>query len=309
MSNTQLDPTSEAKPNYDRSTQDVGNVLGMEHVNLAITDRDIADRFYISGLGFTRDPYIDLGIYGTTWVNLGSQQMHLMHTDRAQRFRGRIGLVVPDPDAVIGRLDRLVNRVPTVAETQVAHTTVDGHLMVTGPWGNQFRIHGPDEIPGFTIGMPYLEIDIEGGRAPSVAAFYQTIMGCPTRLDDDGDGSTAVATVGLHQELRFCETTDPIPEYDGHHIAVYLNDFSGPYDQLMAKDLITIETDENEYRFVDIVDLESGEVCTKLEHEVRSMYHPMFGRALINRDARQGLGRRYRKGLDTEPGLHQGGVG
>ncbi|MCP4228289.1 MAG: hypothetical protein GY773_33480, partial [Actinomycetia bacterium] len=120
MADTQLDPT----PDYDRSSQDVGNVLSMEHVNLAVTDRDVADRFYISGLGFTHDPYIDLGIFGTTWANLGSQQMHLMLTDRAQRFRGRIGLVVPDPQAVIKRLDQLLNRVPTVAETQLAHTLV-----------------------------------------------------------------------------------------------------------------------------------------------------------------------------------------
>ncbi|MCP3989916.1 MAG: hypothetical protein GY724_12630 [Actinomycetia bacterium] len=302
MADTQLDPT----PDYDRSSQDVGNVLSMEHVNLAVTDRDVADRFYISGLGFTHDPYIDLGIFGTTWANLGSQQMHLMLTDRAQRFRGRIGLVVPDPQAVIKRLDQLLNRVPTVAETQLAHTLVDDDLVVTGPWGNQFRIHGPNEIAGFTIGMPYVEVDVEVGRAPAIATFYQTILGCPTRLEDD---STAVVAVGLHQELRFCETDAPIIDFDGHHIAVYLNNFSGPYDQLKSRDLITIETDENEYRFTDIIDLDSGEVCTKLEHEVRSMYHPMFGRALVNRDVRQGLGRRYRKGLDTEPGLHQGGVG
>lgn len=313
MTNTQLGSTRATTPDYDRTTQDVGNILGVEHVNIAITDRDVADRFYVSGLGFTRDPYIDLGIRGTTWVNLGSQQMHLVHSDQAQRFRGRIGLVVPDPEGVVRRLDHLLSRVPMVAETQLAHSIVDGQLMVTGPWGNQFRIHGPDEIPGVDIGMPYLEIDIEPGRAAGVASYYQSIMGAPTRLEpasaDGGRGPTAIVSIGLHQELRFCETHDPIADYDGHHIAVYLSNFSGPYDELMARNLITRETDENEYRFIDIVDPDTGDVCSKLEHEVRSMYHPMFGRALVNRDANQGLGPQYRKGRDAEPGLHQGGVG
>ena len=295
---------------YDRSTQDVGNVLGMEHVNLAITDRDLADRFYVSGLGFTRDPYIDLGLYGTTWVNLGSQQLHLVHAEQAQCFRGRMGLVVPDPEAVVRRLDRLLQRVPLVADSAAAYDQTDDRLTVTCPWGNTFRLHGPGEIPGFTIGIPYVEVDIEPGRAAGVAAFYQTILGAPTTTGTSDDGATNVTvSVGRHQEIRFQETSRPIADYDGHHIAVYLNNFSGPYDQLLDRDLISLETDETEYRFIDIVDPANGEVCSQLEHEVRSMFHPMFGRSLVNRDAGQGLGQRYRQGQDTEPGLHQGGVG
>jgi hypothetical protein len=222
-----------------------------------------------------------------------------------------MGLVVPDPDGVVGRIDQLLSRIPMMAGTELAHARIDGQLMVTGPWGNQFRIHGPDEIPGVAIGMPYLEIDIPPGRADGVAAFYHTILGAPTRIEttDGGHGPTAIVTIGLHQELRFCETHDPIIDYDGHHIAIYLSNFSGPYDQLNARGLISRETDENEYRFIDIVDPDTGEACTQLEHEVRSLHHPMFGRALINRDVNQGLGRQYRKGRDTEPGLHQGGLG
>jgi catechol 2,3-dioxygenase-like lactoylglutathione lyase family enzyme len=320
MTNTQLDPTTQTapsptasekpKPDYDRTTQDVGNVLGMEHVNLAVTDRDLADRFYVSALGFTRDPYIDLGLYGTTWVNLGSQQFHLIHGSEPQVFRGRIGLVVPDPEAVVRRLDRLLNRVPIVAESQAAYDNSDGQLTVTCPWGNTLCVHGPDDVPGFGIGMPYVEVDVEPGRAGGIAAFYQTILGSPASVETGDDGATrAIVEVGLHQQIRFRETTDPIADYDGHHIAIYLHDFSSPYDQLVDRNLISLETDENEYRFIDIVDPGSGDVLTRLEHEVRSMFHPMFGRALVNRDANQGLGRRYRRGQDTQPGLHQGGVG
>lgn len=309
MTEANLD-TQPTEPTYDRTTQDVGNVLGLEHVNLTVPDRDLAERFYVTGLGFTRDPYMDLGLYGITWVNLGSQQMHLIHTPQAQRFRGRIGLVVPDLDAVTRRLDRLRDRVPLVSESLVAHTMVDDRLVVTGPWGNTFVVHGPDELEGWAIGMPYLEIDVAPGRAAGIADFYRDILGAPVTVGANGNGITqAVVAVGLHQEIRFMETADPIADYDGHHIAVYLANFSGPYRQLQERGLISRETDQSEYRFTDIVDPATGEVGTVLEHEVRSMHHPMFGRALINRNADQGLGQRYHKGHDTVPGLHQGGVG
>jgi len=301
-------PAAAAAADYDRAGQDVGNILGLEHVNLTITDRDLANRFYVSGLGFTYDPYIDLGSFGTTWVNLGSQQMHLVHAPQAQRLRGRVGLVVPDPEAAIRRLDRMMERVPEVADSAVGHTMSNGELLVTGPWGNTFRLHGPDEIEGFELGMPYVEMDIEPGRAAGVAAFYAEVMGSPTVIETD-PAPTAVVAAGRRQQIRFRETDKPISDYDGHHIAIYLNNFSRPYDELLGRGLITRETDENEYRFTDIVDPENGEPCAVIEHEVRSMFHPMFGRELVNRQAGQGLGRRYRQGHDTQPGLHLSGLG
>ena len=50
-----------AQPKYDRKTQDVGNIIGMEHVNVTVPDQELALRFYISGLGLTRDPYMMVG--------------------------------------------------------------------------------------------------------------------------------------------------------------------------------------------------------------------------------------------------------
>lgn len=294
---------------YDRSSQDVGNVLGLEHVNLVITDRDIADRFYISALGFTRDPYVDLGMFGTTWVNLGSQQLHLVHGSEPQVFRGRIGLVVPDPESVARRLGRLIERFPGIGDSKAACEERSGHLVVTCPWGNEFLVHGPDEIDGFAIGMPYVEVDIEPGRAAGAAAFYRQIFDAPATVEERDGATTAVVSVGRHQEIRFRETGEPLADYDGHHVAVYLQNFSGPYDHLRSRQLVTRETDDHEYRFQDIVDPESGAVCAVIEHEVRSMFHPMFARELVNRDPNQGLGTRYRQGRDAEPGLHQSGLG
>ena len=61
---------------YDRRQQDVGNILMLEHVNVRVPDQRLATAFYIQGLGFTRDPYIMVGIENM-WINMGQTQFHL----------------------------------------------------------------------------------------------------------------------------------------------------------------------------------------------------------------------------------------
>ena len=55
----------------------------LEHVNVTVPDQGLAALFYVTGLGFTRDPYIDFGTFNM-WVNLGEQQFHL--PSRMPRF-------------------------------------------------------------------------------------------------------------------------------------------------------------------------------------------------------------------------------
>ena len=75
--------------NFDRQKEDVGNVQLLEHVNVTVPDQSLAALFYVTGLGFTRDPYIDFGNLNM-WVNLGDQQFHLP-TSSAQVLRGKAG--------------------------------------------------------------------------------------------------------------------------------------------------------------------------------------------------------------------------
>jgi hypothetical protein len=84
--------------------------------------------------------------------------------------------------------------------------------------------------------------------------------------------------------MIFTETDAPIPEYDGHHVAIYMANFSGPHAFLKEHGLVTEESDRYQYRFQAIIDPDSGETLTELEHEVRSMSHPMFHRPLVNRN-------------------------
>ena len=62
--------------------------------------------------------------------------------------------------------------------------------------------------------------------------------------------------------------------------------------------LITQEVNDYEYRFKDIVDLDTREVLFTVEHEVRSQTHPLFGRPLVNRNPAQ-TNSNYRPGHDA----------
>ena len=76
---------------FDRSAEDLGNIVGLEHVNLQIEDQGRATLFYISGLGLTRDPFMMTSI-DNMWVNVGRSQFHLIDGHAAASARpGRSG--------------------------------------------------------------------------------------------------------------------------------------------------------------------------------------------------------------------------
>jgi hypothetical protein len=125
-----------------------------------------------------------------------------------------------------------------------------------------------------------LDFDVPPGSAEGIARFYNEIMEAPAQA---GEGRATVS-VGRNQRLFYTETKKPIPEYDNHHIQIYIADFSGPYKKLLERGLITMETDAHEWRFQWIVDPKDGRKLFQIEHEVRSMKHPLFGRPLVNRN-------------------------
>src|SRR5262252_4487587 len=86
-------------------SEDVGNIVSLEHVNTRIPDQSLATLFYIVGLGFTRDPYMNVGLTNM-WINIGEQQFHLP-TGQPQVLRGHTGLVVPDLQALSERLSSI----------------------------------------------------------------------------------------------------------------------------------------------------------------------------------------------------------
>jgi catechol-2,3-dioxygenase len=254
---------------FDRAVDDVGNLVEIGHVNVNVTDQQAATDFYVTDLGLTRDPYLMTGT-NNMWVNIGRHQFHLPTADRGQRLHGVTGLVVPDLDELRRRL----------AKAKAPVTEVDGGIEVCSPWGNRIRAHAPHPRFGpVTLALAYVEHDVPAGTAQPIADFYREIIGAPATVAD----RVARVRAGW-QELVFRESNAPIPAYEGHHIQIYLADFSTPHRKLLERGLITTENNAHEYRFTDITALQGGHVHFVLEHEVRSLRHPLFGRPLVNRD-------------------------
>jgi len=268
---------------FDRTAEDVGNIVEFGHVNVRVPDQRLATLFYIMGLGLTRDPYLVVGV-DNMWVNAGSCQFHLP-TGPAQVVRGTVGLVVPDLGALRARLDAVA---PRLAGTCFAWYDAVNAIDLTCPWGNRLRVHAPDARFGrITLGMPYVEVDSPPGSSPAIARFYREVLHGLAGTGEDARGRFARVAAGLTGAIVFRETDRGQPDYDGHHIQISLADFSGPHRRLLARGLVSEESNEHQYRFQDVVDPASGDVLATIEHEVRSMRHPMYGRALTNRNAGQ----------------------
>jgi len=284
---------------YDRTRQDLGNIVLLEHVNVTIPDQRLATIFYVSGLGLTRDPYLMTGV-DNMWVNVGRSQFHLPSRG-VQVLRGRVGIVLPDLAALERRLRDVA---PLLAETRFSWERREGHIEATCPWGNRYRCHAPAPEFGDTeLAIAYVELDVPPGSAPGIARFYREFLGARAALNSGPGGAAAVVSTGAEQQLRFCETAAPLAEYDGHHVQVYIADFSGPHRRLLERGLVTEESGEYQYRFRDIVDPAGGKRLFTLEHEVRSLTHPLYARPLVNRNAAQN-NHEYVRGHDAFRGTY-----
>jgi hypothetical protein len=277
---------------YDRAAEDLGNIVALEHVNLQIESQELGTLFYVSGLGLTRDPYM-MTSTDNMWVNVGASQFHLI-TGTPQHLRGRVGLVIPGRAALLQRLERL--RGP-LAGTRFAFSERDDHVETTCPWGNTILVHEPSRFGRLQLGMPYVVFDVPPGAAPAIADFYRRIFETDAAVDETGGMPAARISVGPSQELVFRETAGELPAYDGHHIQVYVANFSRPHRRLLERDLITEESNPYQYRFETIVDLATGKPLFKIEHEVRSMTNPLYARPLVNRNPAQN-NRNYVPGRD-----------
>src|SRR6266567_4635391 len=265
---------------FDRAAEDLGNSIHLEHVNVQVPDQRLATLFYIAGLGLTRDPYLMVSDTNM-WVNVGRSQFHLPSGD-AQVLRGHTGIVISGRQALLDRLASVAKKLDGTAFSFSVH---NDYVEATCPWGNRVRCYEPDaeRFGRITLGIPYVEFDVPVGTAKGIAAFYPEIMQVSSKVTN-GDATVARVQMGKDQYLQFRETDRPQPAFDGHHVQMYIADFSGPYRKLLARDLISREDNRYQYRFCDIVELESGKPLFTVEHEVRSATHPMFMRPMVNRN-------------------------
>jgi hypothetical protein len=283
---------------FNRSAEDTGNIVHLEHVNVTVPDQLLATRFYVSALGLTRDPYLMTGV-DNMWVNAGATQFHLPD-GKAQRLRGTVDLVMPGRQAL---LDRLRAQADGLAGTAFGFEAQADHIALCCPWGNRLRVFEPDNTRfGATrLGIVQVEFEVPRGTADGIARFYRELLAAHATVSPDAAGAVcARVAVGKAQTLAFRETATELPAYDGHHLQIYVADFSGPHRRLNELGLVSEESDQHQYRVLDITDPRTGVACFRLEHEVRSMTHPLFKRPLVNRNPQQS-NRGYRPGADSFP--------
>ncbi len=262
---------------FDRAGETIGNSVELQHVNLRVPDQALATAFYITGLGLTRDPYLMTGL-DNMWANVGVSQFHLP-TGPAQVLRGVVGLVTPSRELLLHQLHRARR---WLEGTRFAFAEAEGHVEVTCPWGNRMRVHAPDaeRFGRIGLGIPYVQLDAAPGTLPGIARFYDRVIGAPSAMRD---GALHVL-VAPSQHLVYRETEAPQPAFDGHHIQLAFADFGGVHARLAERGLISREDSPHQYRFIDIVDPEDGRLLFQVEHEIRSMTHPLFRRPLVNRN-------------------------
>ncbi len=283
---------------FDRTSEDLGNVVDLGHVNVTVMDQCIATAYYITGLGLTRDPYLMTGT-NNMWANVGRSQFHLPTRPEAQVVQGITGLVVPDREALLARLDGVKDE---LKDTQFDFKETNDAVETTCPWGNRVDCHAPDpeRFGRMALGMAYIEFDVPIGSAAGIDRFYREIFGAASSMSERKGAPCAEVQAGEKQFLYFREVETPRVPYDDNHIQFYINDFSGPYNKLLERGLIYQESNQHQYRFKDIVDPDNGEVVYTLDHEVRSMGHPMYARPLVNRNPAINL-RAYDPGREGQP--------
>jgi catechol-2,3-dioxygenase len=222
---------------FNRAAEDLGNSIHLEHVNVQVPDQRLATLFYVSGLGLTRDPYL-MTSEDNMWVNAGRSQFHLP-SGEPQVLRGYTALVISGRKALLERLASVASRLEGTKFTFKEH---NDYVEAICPWGNRVRCYEPDadRFGRITLGIPYVEFDVPMGSAKGICDFYPKIMGMPARLEN-GDDAIASVEVGKNQHLKFRETSRPQAEYDGHHVQIYITNFSGPHRALAERNLIFSE--------------------------------------------------------------------
>ncbi len=278
---------------FDRAAEDLGNSIHLEHVNVTIPDQRIASLFYGAGLGLTRDPFM-MAADTNMWMNAGRSQFHLPSGD-PQVLRGHTGLVIPGRGALLNRLSGVQKR---LEGTKFGFSEHNDHVEAMCPWGNRYRVYEPDaaRFGRINLGIPYVEFDVPVGTAKGIVNFYRQMIDVPATVMN-GDGTTARVTVGKQQYMQFRETDKPQPEYDDHHVQIYVVNFSGPYKRLGERGLVSKEDNQYQYRFRDLIDPDTGKHLFTIEHEVRSLTHPMCLRQLVNRNPAV-TNRNYAAGYD-----------
>lgn len=172
----------------------------------------------------------------------------------------------------------------------------------TETWQDVAKRFGRDTTD--CLGIDYVEFNCPMGTAEKISLFYDAVLDattCTSALRGTNDGGKyAIIALGnvdengrADQSLLFRETSQEIPPYDGHHIAIYVGESAADFEQAFRNaetaGIVWVNprfSDKTEniqgarkwkqFRFKDIIDMKTGEKIYELEHEMRSIEHESF---------------------------------
>lgn len=214
------------------SSLDLHGIMWMEHINLIVGKKELAEYFYLDVLGLTRDG-------GKSFhVNLGQQQFHLAESkgddEPPQCIAGSIGLAFPNLTTLRERLvqaDRsgrlkdtafkLLFDIPQSSSTTTTNDEVeDMCLTFRGPWGNIFHCYSVVPSPDQDRTM-----------------MFQTPQKMTNLHSDGGDYGPRMA-VREQPGIRFVEVV--CPKKKAPAVARFYRDLLGCSVQLVGNDSIAI---------------------------------------------------------------------
>ena len=175
----------------------------LNHINLNITDRQQAIKFYVEALGgvINESTTNERQLH----VNLGASQFHLLlqyngaegpsKVTAAQKWSGHIELWTREPVRAVAQRLQKIGSDPSVKEPAGGQPM----LAVECPWGNDFLIrqapagfdpmlHGSHPSgSGTLIALTRCVHLVRPGAAASLHAFWKDMMGATCELTPHGD--------------------------------------------------------------------------------------------------------------------------
>ena len=192
-----------------------GDLVWLEHINLVVGSREIAEAFYFNGLGFTKDSRKSST---TLWANVSRfQQLHLPIAAEGEAphvVNGTVGITVCSLDRVVAGcagIATALSGTEFVARPPLRLEDGSRSLVITGPWGNRFVMFevgdygtaraGAPTVSGATAAVPVMEkrhaewdecdmavrggpgirfIEFRSTSPEAAAAFYRGVFGART---------------------------------------------------------------------------------------------------------------------------------
>ena len=266
--------TRDSSVQDDDSALDISGIMWLEHINLVVTSKEIAEYFYLDFLGCTRDT-------GKSFhVNMGQQQFHLAEAKPGippQKINGSIGLTIPSLDTLRSRIPQAIEKCQAGTEFAILRDDVENNVITLScPDGNIFHVYatqddvttstkdtprkmenlhaeggsyGPQRmaIRSGNPGIRYIEFSVPIGSSTAISKFYKGMMNCNVQQqqvneDDSISKNVAIVSVGNNVDLVFVERSNisqsDIDSMKGVHICIYVNDFKQLYDKLTSRSLI-----------------------------------------------------------------------